>query len=74
VLGARFSASAAARIAADVAAGESEVADQDQVALAVVWMNERYLLHLFGREPLGDPAVAAATRPRDVSRDPVGPR
>lgn len=60
-LSARFSASAAARIAADVRDGRSRVTDPAQVATALVWMNERYLLHLFGREPLGEPEVAAAT-------------
>jgi TetR/AcrR family transcriptional regulator, ethionamide resistance regulator len=60
-MGAAFSASAAARIEADVVSGRSDVADPEQVAAALVWMNERYLLHLFGREPLGDPEVAAAT-------------
>ena len=60
-LGVRFSASAAARIAADVASGRSAVANPEQVASALVWMNERYLLDQFGREPFGDPDVAAAT-------------
>jgi AcrR family transcriptional regulator len=60
-LGVQFGASAAARIVADVESGRSVVTDPEQVAYALVWMNERYLLDQFGREPLGDPAVAAAT-------------
>lgn len=59
-LGARLTSSAAARIAADVAAGRSSVADPQEVAGALVWMNERYLLERFGRAPLGDPDRAAA--------------
>lgn len=60
-LGAAFSSSAATRIARDVDAGLSRVADPDEVATALVWMNERYLLDLFGRPPLGDPERAART-------------
>jgi len=59
-LGARLSASASARIAADVAAGRSAVADPEAVGAALVWMNERYLLEQFGRAPLGDPERVAA--------------
>jgi AcrR family transcriptional regulator len=59
-LGRRLSESAAARIAADVEAGRSPVKDPDEVAAALVWMNERYLLTRFGRPPLGDPDRAAA--------------
>lgn len=59
-LGARLSASAAARIAVDVAEGRSAVADPEEVAAALVWMNERYLLERFGRPPLADPERAAA--------------
>jgi len=60
-LGAGFSRSAAARIAQDVAAGRSRVTAPDDVATALVWMNERYLLDLFGRPPLGDPERAVRT-------------
>lgn len=59
-LGARLSASAAARIALDVAEGRSAVADPAEVAAALVWMNERYLLERFGRPPLADPERTAA--------------
>jgi TetR/AcrR family transcriptional regulator, ethionamide resistance regulator len=58
-LGARFSASAAARIAIEVRDGRSHVRDPQEVAAALVWMNERYLLDRFGRPPLGDPDRAA---------------
>jgi len=50
----------AERIAAEVAAGRSRIVDVEQVSAALTWCNERYLLQLFGRRPLGDPAVAAA--------------
>ena len=59
-LGERLSRSAAGRIAQEVAAGRSRVEDPEEVAAALVWMNERYLLERFGRAPLGDPARAAA--------------
>lgn len=58
-LGARFSASASERIAAEVAEGRSQVADPHEVGAALVWMNERYLLDRFGQAPLGDPERAA---------------
>ena len=58
-LGSRFSASAAARIEVEVAAGRSEVTDPSEVGSALVWMNERYLLDRFGQAPLGDPDRAA---------------
>jgi AcrR family transcriptional regulator len=57
-LGKRLSASAAARIERDVAAGRSTVADPLEVATALVWMNERYLRLRFGQRPLGDPKHA----------------
>ena len=59
-LGERLISSAATRIAADVEAGRSEVADPGSVGAALVWMNERYLLAEFGRPPLGDPDRASA--------------
>ena len=59
-LGERLSASAAGRIAKDVTAGRSAVSDPEEVAAALVWMNERFLLERFGRPPLGDPERAAA--------------
>jgi AcrR family transcriptional regulator len=58
-LGERLSTSAAERIAAEVAAGRSRVSDPEEVAAALVWMNERYLLDRFGRAPLADPARTA---------------
>jgi AcrR family transcriptional regulator len=51
----RFIAMSADAIAAAVAAGTSEVGDPEEVARALVWMNERYLLDRFGRPPLADP-------------------
>lgn len=59
-LGRRLSESAARRIAADVEAGRSQVKDPEEVAAALVWMNERYLLVRFGQTPLGDPERTAA--------------
>lgn len=56
----RLVATTAERIAAEVAAGRSRIVDVEQVACALTWCNERYLLRLFGGRPLGDPAVAAA--------------
>jgi TetR/AcrR family transcriptional regulator, ethionamide resistance regulator len=56
----RLVASVAERIAADVAAGRSEVEDPLEVARALVWMNEGYLQDRFGREPSGDPERATA--------------
>ena len=58
-LGARLSASAAARIAIEVEEGRSRVSDPQEVGAALVWMNERYLLDRFGQAPLGDPERAA---------------
>jgi TetR/AcrR family transcriptional regulator, ethionamide resistance regulator len=57
-LGARLSASAAKRIAIEVAEGRSTVADPQEVGSALVWMNERFLLDRFGQAPLGDPERA----------------
>lgn len=53
-LGARLSAGVAQRIARDVADGRTTVSDPDEVATALVWMNERFLQQRFGRPPLGD--------------------
>ena len=58
-LGARLVSSAAERIRSEVQAGRSHARDPDEVAAALVWMNERYLLDQFGRPPLGDPERAA---------------
>jgi AcrR family transcriptional regulator len=59
-LGARLSAGVAARIAADAEAGRSAVEDPVEVASALVWMNERFLLMRFGRRPLADPERCSA--------------
>jgi TetR/AcrR family transcriptional regulator, ethionamide resistance regulator len=72
-LGRRLSESAAARIAADVEAGRSHVQDPDEVAAALVWMNERYLLVRFGQTPLGDPGRAAAALTEIWQRTVYGP-
>lgn len=56
----RLIEAAAERIAADVAAGRSRVADPPAVAAALIWMNEAYLQSQFGRAPLGDPERVAA--------------
>jgi AcrR family transcriptional regulator len=48
------------RLAGEVAAGRSAVRDPREVARALVWMNERYLLASFGRPPLADPEPVAA--------------
>lgn len=58
-IGKRLSSQIAARIAKDVAAGRSAVADPFEVATALVWLNERHLLFRFGRPPLGDPRRVA---------------
>jgi AcrR family transcriptional regulator len=57
-LGARLSAGVAERIARDVADGRTSLADPEEVATALVWMNERFLQQRFGRPPLGDPQRA----------------
>lgn len=58
-LGGRLSAGVAERIVRDVDAGTSTLADPEEVATALVWMNERFLRQRFGRHPLGDPERAA---------------
>lgn len=49
----------AARIDRDIASGRSHVAAGEslEVARALTWMNERYLLASFGRAPFSDPAA-----------------
>ncbi len=59
-LGATLALGVAARIAHDNAQGASSVGDPEEVAIALVWMNERYLLARFGQRPLGDPERTAA--------------
>jgi AcrR family transcriptional regulator len=56
----RLSAAVAERILVDVASGRSTVADPEEVATALVWMNERFLLERFGHAPFGDPDRATA--------------
>jgi AcrR family transcriptional regulator len=58
-LGARLSSGVADRIARDVAAGRSTLEDPEEVATALIWMNERFLQQRFGRPPLGDPERCA---------------
>lgn len=53
----RLIAATAGRIEKDVVAGRSQVEDPFEVARALTWMNERYLLASFGRPPLADPAT-----------------
>lgn len=58
-LGATLASAVAERIARDNAAGASAIDDPQEVATALVWMNERFLLVRFGQQPLGDPGRAA---------------
>lgn len=53
----RLIAATAARINKDVVAGRSQVHEPLEVARALTWMNERYLLVSFGRAPFSDPAA-----------------
>jgi AcrR family transcriptional regulator len=56
-----FVATTAERIEADRQAGRTQVRNAHEVARALVWMNERYLMECFGRRPFTtEPAVAAA--------------
>jgi AcrR family transcriptional regulator len=59
-LGARLSASVARRLHVEADAGRSDLMDVEEVAAALVWMNERYLLLRFGRHPLADPERASS--------------
>ncbi|MDW5598375.1 helix-turn-helix domain-containing protein [Conexibacter stalactiti] len=59
-LGERITDGVARTIEREVAAGRSGVADPREVASALVWMNERYLLQHFGRTPDGDVERVAA--------------
>jgi AcrR family transcriptional regulator len=72
-LGATLAAAVAERIAHDNAAGLSAIGDPDEVATALVWMNERYLLVRFGKQPLGDPEQAAAALSEVWIRTLYGP-
>ncbi|HEX5448687.1 MAG TPA: TetR/AcrR family transcriptional regulator [Gaiellaceae bacterium] len=73
-LGGRLSAGVAERIMRDVAAGASSLADPEEVATALVWMNERFLRQRFGRHPLGDPERAAEALSQVWIRTVYGPR
>jgi AcrR family transcriptional regulator len=55
----RLVASTAQRIERDIAAGRSKIAEPREVARALTWMNERYLLASFGSRPFSDPEAVA---------------
>jgi AcrR family transcriptional regulator len=55
----RLIAAVSERITADVAAGRSRISDAEEVARALIWMNERYLDTQFGRDERGDPERAS---------------
>jgi AcrR family transcriptional regulator len=56
----RLAAATARRIEADVAASLSRISEPVEVARALTWMNERYLLAAFGRRPFTDEAAVTA--------------
>lgn len=60
----RQTAATSARIQADVEAGRSHITAPGEVARALIWMNERYLLACFGQRPFteaaSDPALVTA--------------
>lgn len=58
-LGDQLVAATEARIRAEIEAGNSAVEDAREVASALVWMNERYLLRCYGRTREADPEIAA---------------
>lgn len=58
-LGDQLVEATARRIEQDVEAGISYVRDPREVAEALTWMNERYLLVSFGRRPFADPTAVA---------------
>ncbi|HEU4363362.1 MAG TPA: TetR/AcrR family transcriptional regulator [Mycobacterium sp.] len=53
----RLTAATARRIQADNQAGRSQIGEPAEVARALTWMNERYLLASFGQRPFTDPAA-----------------
>lgn len=55
----RLAERTARRIESDVAAGRSRITEPAEVARALTWMNERYLIAAFGRRPITEPATAA---------------
>lgn len=52
-----LAAATARRISADVALGRTRIDEPREVARALTWMNERYLLASFGRPPFTDVAT-----------------
>jgi hypothetical protein len=56
-----FVATTTERMAAETQAGRSAVGDPAEVARALVWMNERYLLACFGRRPFAVEREAASS-------------
>ncbi|WP_163753971.1 TetR/AcrR family transcriptional regulator [Mycobacterium botniense] len=52
-----LTAATARRIQADVEAGRSRIGQPYEVARALTWMNERYLLASFGQRPFADPTA-----------------
>lgn len=56
----RLVAGAEARLREDVAAGLARLDDPHEVARALIWLNERYLLETFGRRPFAAEPEAAA--------------
>lgn len=56
----RLAEQTARRIASDLCAKRTQITEPAEVARALTWMNERYLIAAFGRRPITDPATAAA--------------
>jgi TetR/AcrR family transcriptional regulator, ethionamide resistance regulator len=56
----RLAAATARRIESDIAAGRIQISEPHEVARALTWMNERYLLASFGQRPFADPAAVTA--------------
>lgn len=59
-LGADLAEAVAARFTADATAGTGTVVHVREVARALVWMNERYLLSVFGHRAAGEDEAEAA--------------
>ena len=73
-LGAALTAVVAGRLHDEVATGRAQLADPDETARALVWLNERYLVQTFGRRPFAtDPETAAATLAEIWIRTVYGP-
>jgi AcrR family transcriptional regulator len=56
----RLAAATARRIEADNAMGRTQIAEPREVARALTWMNERYLLASFGQHPFTDEAAVTS--------------